>query len=646
MANNFSLSECVGGAFDGSTISVSGAGSTPWTSGPAAIVTEHVNLAHEYASTAFDNTWCFLSGLANFAPVLNDVSSSVSFDEITAPTPVLNLPDAPDAPTVNLTIPTFPSDFVAGDLYEYNENNVGAVPTLDADLPVINLPAQPGALEAEAPSDAPTITTDFVYPDSPEYTLPVVPKFEELNIPEAPAITIPDFELDLPTPPVDLVAPGLTFDFQEVEYTSALMDALKAELLDRIQNGGTGLHPDIEQAIWDRARNREDQNAIRSENQINVEQAAKGFTRPSGAHMAALDQLAQETQNKNADLSREIAIKQAELEQENIKFALQTSLALEQTYLQIHNDIQQRAFEVEKYMQQVAIELYKAAIERYNVELEIYKTYSQAFESRVRAELAKSEIFRSEVEAQKLIGDINIQYVELYKAQLQGINTSIEVYRAELDAVKSQIEAEGLQIENFKALVDAFSAQVQAKASEYQMYSAAVQGEMSKVDIYDKQVRAFVSRVDAYSKQSDIEINRVNSDIELEGLRLKSYLARLDGHVKDVQAQSAVANAQLDAFRSEALAYEAVVKAETSRLDGESKVYDLEIQRARYAAEVELKNASINIENAANSVKLILEALKSGASVGSSLSAASLSAMNIGAQISGSSQDIHSYQEK
>ena len=37
---------------------------------------------------------------------------------------------------------------------------------------------------------------------------------------------------------------------------------------------------------------------------------------------------------------------------------------------------------------------------------------------------------------------------------------------------------------------------------------------------------------------------------------------------------------------------------------------------------------------------------RSGASVGSSLAAASLSAMNIGANISGSSQDVHSYQEK
>lgn len=640
----FDLSSCIGGSFSGGTIDLNDGGN-PWVSGPAAIVTNHVNLAHEYASQAFDNTWCFLTGLANFAPQLNDVSVSVSFDNISTPTPVINLPEAPTAPTVSITVPTFP-EFTSGTIYDYDENAVGTAPILDIPAPTISLPAQPGELDVEPPGSAPVLNDDYEFPDTVTYTLPNVPNFEDLNIPTAPVITLPDFELDLPTPPVDLVVPGLTFSFNEENYSSNLMTALTAELLDRIQNGGTALNPDIEQAIWDRARNREDQNALRSENQINVEQASKGFYRPSGAHLAALDQLAQETQNKNADLSREIAIKQAEMEQQNIQFALQTSLALEQAWLQYHNQMQERAFEVEKYTQQVAIELYQAAIQRYNVELEIYKTYAQAFESRVKSELAKAEIYRTELEGQKLIGDLNVQKIQLYEAQLKGINVAVDVYRSELDAAKSRIEADGLKIQNFKSLVDVFSARVQAKASEYEMYSAAVRGEMAKADIFDTQVKAFVSRVDAYSKRSDVEIDKVKSSLEYEGFRLREHLSKLESIVQNVQTQAAVSTAQLDAFKGEAMAYESQVKAEDTRLDAESRVYDLEIQRARYAADVDLKNAEVNIENAKNSLSLILEALKSGASVGSSLSAASLSAMNIGANVSGSSQDIHSYQEK
>ncbi|MBT8448782.1 MAG: hypothetical protein KJO69_03780, partial [Gammaproteobacteria bacterium] len=582
MADPFILGDCVSGAFDGTTI-IDAGGGTPWVSGPAKVVNDHVTIAHNYASQAFDNTWCFLTGIANYAPSLNDVTSNVSFDEITTPVPVINLPDALVAPDVALTVPNFPDNFVPGDLYEFDENAVGAPPVLTDVAPTINLPATPGDLEAEAPTNAPEVL-EFPFPDAPSTSLPSVPSFENLNLPATPDFNIPEFTQDLPVAPADLVAPNLTFDFQEEAYSSQLMTSLTNELIDRIQNGGTGLNPYIEQAIWDRARNREDQNAIRSENQINVEQAAKGFSRPSGAHLAALDQLAQETQNKNADLSREIAIKQAEMEQQNIQFALQTSLALEQTYLQNWNQVQQRAFDVEKYIQDFAVQMYEIALKRYEVQVEIYKAYSQAFEARVRAELGKAEIFKTELEGQKLIGDINIQRVELYKAQLAGINQAVEIYKSEVQATQTKLKGESLKIQNFKSLVDVYATQVQAKASEYDMYANAVKGQMAKVDIYDSQVKAFVSRVNAYASRADVEIKRVDSDIQLEGLRLQEYLARLQAVVQTVEAESSVAQAQIEAFKGEAAAYTAIVGAEGTRLDAESKVYDLELRKAQYAA--------------------------------------------------------------
>ena len=47
-----------------------------------------------------------------------------------------------------------------------------------------------------------------------------------------------------------------------------------------------------------------------------------------------------------------------------------------------------------------------------------------------------------------------------------------------------------------------------------------------------------------------------------------------------------------------------------------SRCMILKFNRARYDAEIQLKNAEINIENAKNALSIILEALKSGASVG------------------------------
>jgi hypothetical protein len=643
---DFNVGDCVYNTNVQGNLTYGGGGDSPWTAGPLKVVTEHVGLAHAYASQAFDNSWCFLTALAQYSPTLNNLSYNVNFDEITAPTPNFNTPTAPTAPIISLVLPTFPETFVPGDIHEFDENAIGTLPTFTDAAPTINLPATPGALDVEAPGDSPDITTDFIFPDSPTVSLPTVPTFEELSLPSAPNIDLPSFSMDIPAIPATLNPPGLIFQFTEEEYSSSLMTALTNELMGRIQNGGTGLNPAIEQAIWDRARNREDQNAVRSENQVKVEQAAQGFSRPQGSHFAALDQLAQETQNKNADLSREIAIKQAELEQRNIEFAMQTSLSLEQSWLQYHNQVQQRAFEAEKFVQQTALDLYEADIKKFGLQLDVYKTYSQAFESRVKAELAKAEVFRTELEAQKLIGDINQQKVALYEAQLSGIRTSVDIYTAEVGAVKSQIEAEALKIQNFRSLVEVYSAQVASKKSEYDMYTAAVEGEMAKINIYDSKIKAFVSRVEAYSKQVDTETKRIDSDIQVEGLRLKDYLSKLEAAVQQSKVQATISSAKVDAFRGEADLYRSRIDAETSRVDAESKVYDLEIQKARYIAEVELKNAEVNLENAKNSVALILESIKSGAQVGSSLAASSLSAMSIGANISGSSQSIHTYQEK
>jgi hypothetical protein len=641
---DFDLSNCVLNATDPGGFSMTGSGS-PWLTGPAALVTQHLGYAVSYADTAFSNSMCFLNALANYAPTLNDVTATVNFDEITLPDPVFAKPDVPESPTLDLVLPTFPPDFVPGDIHEFDENVVGTVPDFSATEPTINLPATPGELDVDAPTDGPTITTEFTFPDVGDYTLPAVPAFEDLDIPTAPTITLPTFELDYPTVPADLHPPGLTFSFAEGEFDNELYAALVAELLDRIQNGGTGLHPDIEQAIWDRARNREDQNSVRTINQIQKEQAAKGWSRPDGSVLAAIDAATQEVQHKNADLSREIAIKQADLEQKNIEFALQTSLALEQSLLEYHNQVQQRAFEVEKYIQEVAINLYKAYVEQFNLQLEVYKTYTQSYEVRVKGELAKAEVFKVELEGQKLIGEINAQAVDLYRAQIEGIKISAETYKTQVEAVEARIKAEALKLENFKTQVDVFATQVSAKRDEYSMYAEAVKGEMAKLDIFNSQVKAFISRVDAYAKQVDAEAKRVDIDIEVEGLRLKEHLAKLEAIIKQTDAQVGMARATTEVYRGQAQMFTAEVGAESSRLEAETKVYDLQIRRALYASEVDFKNAQIALENAKNSTGLLLEAMKSGAQVGSSLAAASLSAMDIGANVSGSSQDIHNYEE-
>lgn len=618
-------------------------GTEPWLTGPAKLVTETFSQAQAYADQSFNNAWCFLTALANTGGVLNDVVTNVQYTPADTSNIAFQKPVAPDPLALDLTFPVFPGPFEAGSIYTIDDNKIGDPPTDDSTPPVLRVIPAPDELDVTAPDNAPDIQTDFNYPDNPVYTLPSVPTLDELDISDPPTIINIPFTQTLPV--FSIPVPGNIFSFVEDLYSSDLLTALKVELLDRVQNGGTGLNPTIEQAIWDRARNREDNNSVRSENQIDIEQAARGFSRPPGSHLAAIDQAAQDTQNKNADLSREIAIKQAELEQRNIEFALQTSLALEQSLIQYSNQVNQRAFEVEQFTQQVAIELYNAQVAAFNSQLEAYKAYSVAFEAQVRAQLNELEAYKLELEGESLRLQINQQDIDLYLAQLNGIKLTVDVFNSEIAAVNSQIAGESLKLENYGNEIQNYTAQVQAKRDEYAMFGESVKAEKLKTDIYATEIQAFVSRVQAYASTVDAETTRSETSIKTEDFRLRDYLSRIESITEQTKAKSAEINAQTQAFLGDIQRYSAETGAEESRIEGINTQTRLNITNQQSITDTALKNAQILIENARNSTDLTVEAIKSGASVSGGLAQAALAAMDVGANISGSSSDIHNYEE-
>ena len=488
-------------------------------------------------------------------------------------------------------------------------------------------------MEASAPEGPPVVRTDFEFPEDPDdLDLPPVPSFEQLNIPQNYVYTFPVFEEELPVY-LGTTPPTLSFRWAEDIYSSELLDAVTAELLDRVVNGGTGLHPLVEQAIWERARNREDILAAKAIDEVLTLSASKGFLRPSGSTLSAVDRLYQENQSKQADLSREIAIKQAELEQENLKFSIQQSIALEQMLIGEFNNALNRAFEAQKYIQQAAIEIYNANIKKYELELEVYKAYIVTFETALKAELNKAEIYKTQLEAEALKNQINESKVRLYLAQIDGIKAEVDIYKTQVDAISSRISAEALKIQNYKASVDAFAAVVGAKRDEFSMYSEQVKAELAKVEMFDSQVKAFVSRVQGYSATVDAEAKITDSDISVEKLRLEEYTSRLEFGLKLLQSEIETVKAKAEIYKTDGDVYKNLVDAEVSKVELDVRLADVDIKKAIAQSEVALKNADIQLKNAEINANLSLEAMKSGAQVGSSLAAAALSGVNVSAQV-------------
>lgn len=106
------------------------------------------------------------------------------------------------------------------------------------------------------------------------------------------------------------------------------LQAAQRWICDTIQNGGTGINPIVEQQIWARDRSRVLADARSQEAELIDGFAARRYPIPPGAAVGAVMKLRAEAAGKIAQASRDVAIKQAEIEIENTKFAVEKAIDL------------------------------------------------------------------------------------------------------------------------------------------------------------------------------------------------------------------------------------------------------------------------------------------------------------------------------
>lgn len=586
-----------------------------------------LNTLNNYADDAIGNAYSVASSLNGFKPTYFE--PEVSFDSIDTDIS-LSSSTKPNRPVVNTTSKSLPASISI----TTPTISLEAAPEFTGTDPSLNIPDVPDPLAISLPVKDFLIDTSISFPVSPDTTLPAVPSLLQLELPEPSTIALPIFSLDFPTSN-SLIPPGLTFSFTEDLYTSPLLDKVKTELLRRL-DGGTGLSAIVEQAIWDRGKDRESKALTLAERTLLVDRSSQGFSRPTGSALAALEGVVQESQSKIIELSREVMIKQAELEQSNLKDAIQQTIVLEDILIKENLQRNQRSFEVAKYFQDVAVELYKVQVSKYNSEVEAYKAFAVAYQSKVQAELSKIEIFKAEIEAQKLKGDINEQNIRIYVAQLEGIKSNVEVYKSLISAVSEKLKAESLKIEVYKADVDAYRTAVSAKAEEYSMYSEQIKGELSKVQVFDSKVKAYTSRIQGYAAKADVLTKKAEVEKDIEGLRIKKYEADIDAYIKSVQADQLLYQTAVDIYKGETQMYLADVSTNKVVAELELKQAENIIQQNKYTSDIAIQNAQISLESIKAAYLSLLEAKKAAGSVYSQIGSSALNAINVSAQVQGS----------
>lgn len=135
-----------------------------------------------------------------------------------------------------------------------------------------------------------------------------------------------------------MIANGLTSFYINYFPLGNELAAARAWIENAILNGGTGLNANIEAQIWERDRSRVLLDAARSVSEVAATWAARGYPMPPGAMFDQVGRIDQDARDKIAQASRDVAIKQAEIELDNVRFAIGKAIELRTSAIQAAGD--------------------------------------------------------------------------------------------------------------------------------------------------------------------------------------------------------------------------------------------------------------------------------------------------------------------
>ena len=342
--------------------------------------------------------------------------------------------------------------------------------------------------------EAITLDSDFPSPPespaSPSIDVPPDPVLGSLHIISIPTITIPTYDLIEPDT-VEIL-------FNEPVYYSALQDVLKPALIAFVRDGGTGLGSDIEDALWERGRNRQAILNERVYDEANEFFASKGYTIPPGALGGRLTEALAEQTRADAQLNFEILIEQARLARAQSEYTMDAALRLEGQDKEQFNNVANRALNYAKAAAQVIIDFYTAKV--------------QAF-------VAKYQGIKLMVEAEKLKVDAAV-------AANKGV---VDIYVAEIEGFKSKLQVE-------IAIIEAI-----AKVYGYKIAGYEAEAKVAVMDL-EAQIKVYQAKIDQANNQTTLVLKEAEMLIQsyLGALQLTSDAIKAGGNISAQIAASAL----------------------------------------------------------------------------------------------------------
>ncbi len=492
-----------------------------------------------------------------------------------------------------------------------------------------------------------------------------LPEFAALEAIEAPTIITPTFDAvfdaDAPSKPT------ITQDsYQEIykSFSEELRGSIVAEMdayiekhnpeffsqisllnqkLADMAEGKLGITPAQENQFLERAKDRNFAEYRRAVETAYKDSARRGFTMPGGAIFSAVNQARQSLADTNARSSNEMAIKQAELQQERIKFGIQMlSTGIESMrqnalnyYAQTLSTLQ-LSMEYSKAVIASIIDIYNLEVKVFEVKLEKFKAEAYVYETKVKAALAAVEIFTAQINAQANQIRLNESQLNLARTRIDIYKTIADVYRYRIESAaakaniqKLKLEQYGEQLRGYQVRVDKYRADIEKFNTNIRAQEADANIDKVKLDVYLGTIEASKARLDAELRKYQIRSQAIKDKIEAAKVKVDavrsiasvlSDRARVTGEI--VNSKASLSKAKLDA-----VVLAAKVRSEDKASTNSAKIVEY---RAKIDAAIKKVDFTIRTQDALVSTNTTL------ANIVSSSATAAYSSMVSLAQVSAS----------
>ncbi|AVQ84835.1 hypothetical protein [Variovorax sp. PMC12] len=534
--------------------------------------------------------------------------------------PALQLPNLPDG----INIDDLLSDLDVGDM-----DDLPAPPTA---IP-INIPDAPAMADIPAPA-RPAIDTNVVIPDAPTITMPDMEALEQIRLPDFVFPELPNFDAVAPDAS-GITVPNVFINWSEPAYASELLDELQAKVKGMMA-GGTGLPAPIEDALFARTRERNSAETQRAVQEAVDTWAARNFSMPPGMLVKQADVIREQGRLKAAELNRDVLVQAAQWEIENIRFAVQQGMALEQLTENLHQNMAKRLFEVARFQAESQINVFNAQISLFNAQNAAFQTLAQVYRTKLDAAVSKLTAYKTAVEGQVALGQINQQRVEVFKAKLEAVQSNVEVYKALMQGASVRADTLKNQFDAYRADVQAYAEQIGAEKVKFDAYEARVKGEAAKANVLDSQARAYASTIQGLANKAEIKVKGAQIKMEAARTKVSKFLADVDAFKATLQASLSAVQYSTSAFQAQVEAWRAKAGATVADAEMQSRFSDMNTRTNIAYAEMQMSEYTAKMQNAVQQAQIALEAAKALGQFTAQLAAGAMSAAHVSASVSGS----------